>query len=412
MYRLIFLFFALFLFVTLVKAKERSLKTDDINPTEIESVDAISYDLYVKQDWKTLIKFSEKALKSKIDFYYLRMRIGIAYYEMKQYRMALHHFEAAYTMDKNDELLKEYLFYCYVYTEQYPQALKITNTFSLATLQKTKMEDPSPIYFANAEVGLKISSDTSLYKSMKYFQAGVGINLGRNVTAYIAFTNIAQPMYYGSLSQQQFFVTLNIPLKKSWLISPAFHYLNYTYSNVKPSGPPAYPGAPPPIPNYDGSSIVASIAISKSWKDFLFTGIASYSTLNSAKQYQQQLNVNWYPLHNKNLMLNGGVILFSDDSSNSFKPIPSIGGRYFITSKISLSASYTYFETKNFNEQNGYLVNNSDDITHQRINVGLDWNCGKNVSLFGHYLHESKTEYVRETNYNFNMGIIGLKLIF
>lgn len=412
MHRLIIILTFFLLGSVELKAQDSLMESKDNRLAEIEAANIISYDYYMRQDWQLLILFSEKTIKKNIDFYYLRLRLGIAYYELKKYRTALHHFEIAYNMNDSDELLKEYIFYCYVFTEQYPHALKFSKKFSAPTLQKTKMDEPSPVYFANAEGGLKFSSDENLYKTMNYVQAGAGFRLGRAVTAYAAFTGISQQMFYGTLSQQQFYVTVNLPVKRSWTISPAFHFINYTFSDLTVSSPPTPGYPPPPLPNYDGSGIVASIALNKSWKDFVLAGSIGYSTINKAKQYQHHLGLSWFPLHNNKLMINGNVILFSNDSGTTFKPVPSIGGKLYITSKTAISASYTSFGIKNFSEQNAYLVNNSDDITHERIQAGLDWNFYRNISVYGHYIYESKTETVNEKAYNFNSGIIGIKLTF
>ena len=67
-------------------------------PLSLISVDAQTYSLWQKKDWNGLIAAGKKALKADIDFYYLRVRMGIAYYEKKNYHMALLHFEKAYKL--------------------------------------------------------------------------------------------------------------------------------------------------------------------------------------------------------------------------------------------------------------------------------------------------------------------------
>jgi len=399
MYRLIGLLFFNFIVLNIQAQEAESIK----------NTDAITYDLYSKNEWKQLIEFSKRAINRKEDFFYLRMRIGIAYYELKEYRNALVHFEKASQMEGQNELLKEYLYYCYLFTEQFPQALKLSEEFSKETLSTTKMENPSGIFYSNVEYGNKLSSDTSMYKSLSYFQVGLGFRLGKSLTAYAAISNLSQQMYYGTISQQQLYVSLTIPLKHSWLLMPAFHYLNYTYSNLLV--PPATI-TNPKANNLDGTGSVYSFSASKNWKDFLFTGTASYSTLNNAKQYQQQVSVNWYPLHNNRLSFNGSLLLFSNDSGTTAKVIPSFGGKYFLNSKVSLAGYFTSFDVKNYNELNGQVANNSDDITHIRYTGLAEWNCYKNISVFGVYSHESKTEKVSEKTYTYTTVIGGIKIIF
>ena len=54
----------------------------DIN---FKFIDSLSYKLYNNADWKELKKISRSGFKNDIDYYYLRMRSGIAYYETGNY---------------------------------------------------------------------------------------------------------------------------------------------------------------------------------------------------------------------------------------------------------------------------------------------------------------------------------------
>ena len=62
------------------------------HPPNFKTVDSLSYDLYEKGEWKALIRFGKNAINQGFDYYYLRMRIGIAYYESEKYLLALEHF--------------------------------------------------------------------------------------------------------------------------------------------------------------------------------------------------------------------------------------------------------------------------------------------------------------------------------
>ena len=64
------------------------------------SVDNISYEQYLKKDWEALIKTGKKSLKYDVDFYYLQVRMGIAYYELKRYPKAVKYFENANSQNK------------------------------------------------------------------------------------------------------------------------------------------------------------------------------------------------------------------------------------------------------------------------------------------------------------------------
>ncbi|MCU0409034.1 MAG: hypothetical protein MUD02_08815, partial [Bacteroidales bacterium] len=63
--------------------------------TDFRYHDSLTYKLYTDKNWNELISAAKKALHDGHDYYYLRMRIGIAYYEKKQYASAATHFRKA-----------------------------------------------------------------------------------------------------------------------------------------------------------------------------------------------------------------------------------------------------------------------------------------------------------------------------
>jgi len=100
----------LFLFLLSVKLSAQNLT--------YSSVDSSSYALAVNNQFDELKKLGKEALKQDIDFYLLRLRLGIAYYNEQNYEMAITHFERAFKMFPNDDLLNEYLYYSYVFTNR------------------------------------------------------------------------------------------------------------------------------------------------------------------------------------------------------------------------------------------------------------------------------------------------------
>ncbi len=80
-------------------------------PLNTNTTDEQTYTLYINQDWDGLIELGQEALAMGIDFYYLHVRIGIAWYEKKNYHKALGHFNKAHSINQDDPYLLEYLYY-------------------------------------------------------------------------------------------------------------------------------------------------------------------------------------------------------------------------------------------------------------------------------------------------------------
>ena len=65
-------------------------------------IDSATYAQYLERDWPALIRNGRKALGQGVDYYYLRMRMGIAFYEQKNYRTASGHFRKALEFNNGD----------------------------------------------------------------------------------------------------------------------------------------------------------------------------------------------------------------------------------------------------------------------------------------------------------------------
>lgn len=71
--------------------------------------DAATYKAYNEQRWKDVLDTSNIAIKQGIDYFYLRMRAGIAASELKKHRKAVFHFDKALDFNSGDVTAKNYL---------------------------------------------------------------------------------------------------------------------------------------------------------------------------------------------------------------------------------------------------------------------------------------------------------------
>ncbi len=94
------------------------------------TVDKETYSQYLQANWKELIKTGKLSLKNEVDFYYLQVRMGIAYYELKKYRNAIPYFENARKQNTENELVNEYLYYSYLFSGRSFDARKLSGTFT------------------------------------------------------------------------------------------------------------------------------------------------------------------------------------------------------------------------------------------------------------------------------------------
>ncbi len=98
-----------------------------------------TYSQYINANWNGLIKTANKALKAKIDFYYLRTRIGIAYFETGKYGSAIQHFEKAQAIAP-DDVIREYLYFSYLYAGKMADAGKMAAKMPFDLKRKLELE--------------------------------------------------------------------------------------------------------------------------------------------------------------------------------------------------------------------------------------------------------------------------------
>ncbi|MFA6481732.1 MAG: hypothetical protein WCW62_04065, partial [Bacteroidales bacterium] len=65
-------------------------------------IDSLSYQAYLKSDWKKVIEYSRDGLTAGYDYYYLRVRAGIAELNLKNPNKAAVHFRKALDFSLND----------------------------------------------------------------------------------------------------------------------------------------------------------------------------------------------------------------------------------------------------------------------------------------------------------------------
>ncbi|MDX2189992.1 MAG: tetratricopeptide repeat protein [Bacteroidota bacterium] len=125
------------------------------------SADSLTYYYYINNDYKNVIFTGKLALEQEIDFYYLRMRIGIAYYENKNYVKAIPHFEKAISMNPADETVQEYLYYSYMFSGRTEDANDWATSFSKNLQNKIKYK-PKIIEVVAVGGGITLNDNIAL----------------------------------------------------------------------------------------------------------------------------------------------------------------------------------------------------------------------------------------------------------
>ena len=364
-----------------------------------------TYRLYTEANWEELIPIAKEGIANDHDFYYLRMRLGISYFEQEKYTEAKKQFEKALGFDAGNPEAKSYSYYCLLYLGRKKEAIKYYNVLN----EKSKFI--SSLYF---EPGVKISDNKASVRNSKYFFLGLNHDLGKNASLFHGYQRLAADFsttitnnggsggqgpgggsttseYIYTVIQNEYYAALSFLVAKGFYITPAFHL-----QGVSTEG-------------YSGTNNVLSVQLVK-WlgKVKLYGGYYT-SEINEQKQQQIEGGLAFYPMGNTNIYLQAQATSHMENSVNSM--IWSAKGRLKLFPKTWLEASYAIGDMLNYSEANGYLVYNQLDEIRSKWGLGINQYLGKHLLYLG-YIHESKEEFITQIPFAHHDLILGFNLIF
>jgi tetratricopeptide (TPR) repeat protein len=381
MYRLILGFGILLCLLSTAHAQEEA---------DFKWVNAETYRLYQEQEWDSLIAMGREAIRQDLDYYYLRMRLGIAYYSKGNYRKAATHFSRALDFNQGDPVSLEYLYYCMLLSGQAERAEVLRNQFrgelarelpasgakfaeriSAGYLYSRGIDTEefpeeftnypgiqnAALHFSNASLSLvnRLSPRLSLLHEL---------NVLSKTNAYLSFDGM-----YGHFTldqkvlQTQYYISPHITIGHGSVLMPVFHLLGIRYQDFVMQGA-----------GYQGGSAVYSLEEFK--KKAFVTGLGFkqglgtmdlhmgiyYSQLNQLKQVQNRLGLTCFPLGN--LKLYAGAYLntqyeYAQDYEGVFRFIPEAHFGFALAEKVWFDLNAALGEMSNYLENNGSIVYNS-----------------------------------------------------
>lgn len=398
-------------------------------------VENYSYRLYLDKDWKPLSDFCGRAIHAGYDYYYLRMRAGIACYETGNYRKAVRHFLKALDFNSHDETATSYLYDSYHQAGQYEEAREISRYMDTASLRITGAGRLKALSFTVLEGGLKFSDSAMKFNPAGYLQLGGQHYIKKRFSLFHALTYYNQDEYRQKIQQYQYYLSSNIPLKHRLVLSPAVHILYndlrvrqiniVTTVKYPPPPQPPQPWQPmqqPPQPTVtvnthttyvprQTSAIAGALTLTQklSYVD-VSLGLTACA-FDTANQYQVQVGLMIYPFGNRKLAFGGQVYHHTETnyrkSNLAFAPCVSS----LIHRKVLLSASWLSNRGGNVTESNAYLINNSIDVSLSRFNWMIEYRLSPHLNAYAVYSYDTREEKFEKFQYHYHLALLGIKFI-
>lgn len=189
--------------------------------------DAKTYSLWEQGKWEELVTYGEQARAEGLDFYYLSVRLGLAYFNLNAFHSARENFERAAEKDPAADLPKQYLYWCALYLGQRMGAAKQYQSLP-QTVMKTVggLDKPRWLDFVLVEGGGKFSNKPEVAGNLGFFGLSLNHELGRSVSLFHAYNYLSQPYYWGSYVQQNYFISPTFQLNKKLSLSLGYHLLS------------------------------------------------------------------------------------------------------------------------------------------------------------------------------------------
>ena len=362
------------------------------DPVDFNTINRETYRLYIAQEWDSVIFMGKRALKQEMDFYYLRMRLGIARYNQENYRKAAGHFKKALEFNHGDPVALEYLYYSRLFSGQSEQAKLVRKQFKGDLALKLSPPKGKIIEMVRGEYlycqGLNsdlLSDPDQLFSGLppgvqyvtrRYSNAA--ISLSNSITpgfrlvhsyTYLSKTN---HQYYNDglyllqltdqhVYQHQYYISPVVTLRSGFTIMPMFHLVSVHYQAPVQIDQGYQGGNAQVLMGYlDTLDYITGLEVRKGIGNLDLQLGTWYATLNNTEQIQNRLGFTWYLLGNLNLYTGGFLNShYEITGTGSIRFIPELLVGYAISERVWLELNGSMGEMSNYLERNGSIVYNS-----------------------------------------------------
>lgn len=283
--------------------------------SDFRTLDMRTYDYYLKGDYKNLKKAADTMISNGIDYYYLRMRLGILAYNKQLYPNAVENLIRAAKFNSLDTISREYIYKSFLYSGRKSDADFFLESIPIDKKNNTLKSIGKP-GFSELYIGSSINGyDVILYETYPYTYEAVRINFSINAgfetyfsgrlkgtfaltnfnksgTAYSSVNSSGEPLNF---TQNQVYGKLSGYLFPGWELSGFVHAALYS-EDITLGSPNNRITRKQTINEY-----LAGIGITKNgWKIRSGANI-SFSNFSNSNQIRGEGYISWLPSGNLNL---------------------------------------------------------------------------------------------------------------
>jgi len=379
--------------------------------TDFATIEQRSYNLYQRKEWNELLEVGRNALKADVDYYYLRMRMGIAYYERENYRASIPHFLKALEFDSKNKVAAEYLYYAYLFSGRNLDANIVYSRF-YNQLKASHVPKTGKIFNSiYSEVGFKtLSPRNDGFGNLGYKHVGIEQQLGSRLNLYYGISQIRQSIYLFDTEttnngrvfyidetefkyqQNEYFVKGTIPVIRGLQVFGGYHFQSISDT----------------IPTYTNVAFIGGIKTNIRAMDFDLS--FGQSEINNTTSQQLSGNLIWYPTYSLNFYLQSNLTLLTrtDESNSVF--YQKVGFRSGPNTWIEIYGSKG--NMRGMQELDGFYLYNLKNDMDGRLGVSMIFLLNQKHKWILGYTKENYTEISTSLPYSQHYLFTGFNLKF
>jgi len=417
-------------------------------PMRADSVDMITYQMAISGRWEEMMSLARKSIRSGTDFHYLRLRMGIYYYNKGNYRRATHHLIKAYNMYKFDDLNNEYLYYACYFANRNHEGYYIGSNCSMELKNKIKFKKRYFDYLYsncsystnnNRDEAYKLKNEELVlngYQTLNKTLLNVSIGGGHRISSrtsmhwayygiqkqdylYSAYTGVYNFYDNYNVDQDHFYLSMNEFCGNGWNLTLSGNFVHTTIYKILPSNH-YFRKIGENIPDTVLNAFSASAGISKDISMFNLLLTSNFSNFSGGVQFTQTAALTYYPFGNFNLYISyipSYHVRIDKISTKNFISSSLLGFKIF--RHLWNELYFSYGEMQNFSSYYSYYIYNDINpiyfiastnfiIPLKQSKIFLRYSLMQHRSFFQTFMFDNLNNYNRidYTTSNITGGLI------
>lgn len=368
--------------------------------------DMKSYEAFMEKDWQKIIQLAKEAEKKGIDFYYLRLRKGIAYDNQEKYNSSEREYKKANAFFPVDTLTYWYRYVSLMNAGRESEARVLSSHLTpwqkfysgfkgsrlnwigleggglFGKAPEASLTDPTQVYlkqkqqgnlfFASGSANMWIGSRMNFTLGYQFMNVGNTIIFSRHLgTPGSGNKQISNQSWKLKTNQQSIYAGLNYQFGKGWSVFASGNIIFYSGNTVQID---TILGSTLSFRikelNISGMDLSLVGLVRKRWSNFSWESSYSFNRVSDSLYHQSNTILTLFPIGNNRIYISGQASTISQSGTNFFGGF-KLGARF--SKWLWLEGNCLFGRMYGTSDASGWILNNNPDQ--------INWKAGIHFSF-------------------------------